>query len=100
LWAIDRQAYRGPLLVQGWQVDGMDAVRFELGVLLPAPELAISPLSRDKPSTRIRGSLLRVRGRRHDLQLGDRLRGEAFPSDLNQAGAFLGHVRGLSPDMA
>jgi hypothetical protein len=50
LWVVDRHAYRGPLLVRGRQVDGMTGVRFELA-RLPVPEIAISPSSRDRPST-------------------------------------------------
>jgi hypothetical protein len=50
LWVVDRRRYRGPLLIRGRQVNGMNEVRFELAVV-PVPEMTISPLAQDQPST-------------------------------------------------
>ena len=50
LWVVDRQAYQGPILVRGRQVDGMNALRFGLS-LVPVPEITISARANDWPST-------------------------------------------------
>jgi hypothetical protein len=50
LWVVDRKAYRGPVLVRGRQVDGMNEVRFGLAPV-PAPEQTISSLADAHAST-------------------------------------------------
>lgn len=50
LWVVDRQTNRGPILIRGRQVDGMNRVRFDLA-RDPVPEMTISPLANNRPST-------------------------------------------------
>jgi hypothetical protein len=55
-WVIDLQAYRGPILIRGRQVNGLNSVRFELAPV-PAPELKLgSGVDFRASTTRIRTS--------------------------------------------
>ena len=54
LWVVDRDTYRGPLLIRGRQVDGPNRLRFERG-RVPPLELRLEPTATDYPSyTRVR----------------------------------------------
>ena len=54
LWFIDRETYRGPVLVRGRQLDGPNLLRFERG-RIPPRELRLSATTRENPSyTRVR----------------------------------------------
>lgn len=56
LWVIDRDAYRGPVLIRGRQLDGPNLLRFERG-RVPPRELRIAPGRIDNPSyTRARAA--------------------------------------------
>ena len=56
LWYIDRDAYRGPVLIRGRQLDGPNLLRFERG-RVPPRELKIDATTQETPSyTRVRES--------------------------------------------
>lgn len=50
LWVVDRQTYRGPILIRGRQVDGLHEIRFELA-RVPVVQMTISRLVDNQPST-------------------------------------------------
>jgi hypothetical protein len=53
LWMFNRAAYRGPVLIRGRQVDGINELRFEFGRLPPA-EMRVSSGSSRPSFTRVR----------------------------------------------
>jgi len=53
LWMFDRRAHRGPILIRGRQVDGINELRFEFG-RLPPSEMRIDSLSSRPSYTRVR----------------------------------------------
>ncbi len=54
-WMFDRGAHRGPILIRGRQVDGINEVRFEFG-LLPPTEMRLSSVSARPSFTRVRAA--------------------------------------------
>lgn len=75
VWYVDRDAYQGPLLIRGRQVDGMDTLRFD-SELVPPREIRVLPESR------VRGGATRVRKARSRGCYAYQVDGTSFSSLL------------------
>jgi hypothetical protein len=54
LWVFDRQAYAGPILIRGRQLDGLEVLRFDLANA-PVQKIFVRADQTDRPSmTRVR----------------------------------------------